>query len=55
MEWFLNNFGTIAVGLIVFVIAFFAFRSVRKDFNAGGCSSCGGNCSCCHNKHHVEY
>lgn len=50
MAWILSNLGTIVVGLIVLVIVYFAFQSVRKDFNSGGCSGCGGSCSCCHSK-----
>lgn len=47
MAWILSNLGTIVVGLIVLVIVYFAFQSVRKDFNSGGC---GGSCSCCSSK-----
>ncbi len=53
MAWILSNLGTIVVGLIVLVIVYFAFQSVRKDFNSGGCSGCsgcGGSCSCCSSK-----
>ena len=38
MAWILSNLGTIVVGLVVLVIVYFAFQSVRKDFNSGSCS-----------------
>jgi len=48
--WIIENLGTIVVGLLVFAAAVAAFRSVKTDFSSGGCSSCGGNCSCCHSR-----
>ncbi len=32
MAWILSNLGTIVVGLVVLVIVYFAFQSVRKGF-----------------------
>lgn len=39
--------GTIIVGIIVFMMIFFAGRSVYKDFKQGKCASCGCGCGKC--------
>jgi uncharacterized membrane protein len=52
MTWIMSNLGTIVVGAIVVAVAYGAFRSVRKDFQSGGCSGCSGckgGCSCSNN------
>lgn len=42
MELLLSNLGTLLVGSVVFVGICFAARSVRKEFESGGCSGCSG-------------
>ena len=44
MELLLSNLGTLLVGSVVFVGICFAARSVRKEFESGGCSGCSKNC-----------
>lgn len=55
MEWILDNWGTIVVGLVLLTVIYFAVRSVRRDVHTGGCSGCSGcsgSCSC--NRSHYQ-
>ena len=46
LQWFADNWGTVAVGRAVLALAAAAVLTLRKDKKQGK-HSCGGNCGCC--------